>query len=225
MRNVIFGMFFLILYFGVSAAIYFVSAGRTDLPVAWLYFGLNLALGMVSTYFLERVSPGLIVERFRPGPGERDRVFKIASSIFIVLMLVTAGLDVGRYHWNGPVALWLQIAALLAVFLGYGFMTWAVFTNRFFSSAVRLQADRGQVVIDSGPYQFVRHPGYTGAIPYLAFGGLALGSWFAAFISGLPMIVILLRRTLLEDRMLREGLSGYSAYASRVRYRLIPGVW
>lgn len=225
MRKVIFGMFFLILYFGVSAAIYFVSAGRTDLPVAWLYFGLNLVLGMVSTYLLERVSPGLIAERFRPGPGERDRVFKIGTSLLTILMLVVAGLDVGHYHWSGPVALWLQIAALLAVFLGYGFMTWAVFTNRFFSSAVRLQADRGQVVVDSGPYQFMRHPGYTGAIPYLAFGGLALGSWFSAFLSGVPMIAILLRRTRLEDRMLREGLSGYGAYASRVKYRLIPGVW
>jgi hypothetical protein len=105
MRKAILGMFFLILYFGVSAAIYFVSAGRTDLPVAWLYFGLNLALGMVSPYFLERISPGLVAERFRPGPGERDRIFKIGSSIFTVLMLVTAGLDVGRYHWSGPVAL------------------------------------------------------------------------------------------------------------------------
>ena len=225
MRKAIFGILFLILYFGVSAAIYLASAGRKDLPLAWVYFGLNLGVGIVSTVVLEIVSPGLIAERFKPGPGERDRVFKIGSMICTVLMLVVAGLDVGRYHWSGPVAPWLQIAALIAVFLGYGLMTWAVFTNQFFSSAVRLQADRGQVVIDSGPYRFVRHPGYTGAIPYLAFGGLALGSWFATVVSGVPMIAILLRRTLLEDKMLREGLSGYQGYASKVKHMLIPGIW
>ena len=104
-------------------------------------------------------------------------------------------------------------------------MAWAMFTNRFFSSAVRLQADRGQLVIDSGPYQFVRHPGYTGAVPYLAFGGLALGSWHATVISGVPMIVMSLRRTLLEDKMLREGLSGYEAYAAKVKYLFLPGIW
>ena len=204
MRKAVLGILFLILYFGVSAAIYFVSAGRTNLPLAWAYFGINLGTGVIFSIVLEIVNPGLIAERFKPGPGEQDRVFKIASSILTVLMLVVAGLDVGRYHRSGPVAPWLQIAALVLVFLGYLFMAWAMMANRFFSSAVRLQTDRGQVVVDSGPYRLVRHPGYAGAIPYLAFGGLALGSWLATLIAGVPMIVILLRRTLLEDKMLRK---------------------
>jgi protein-S-isoprenylcysteine O-methyltransferase Ste14 len=225
MRKALFGMLFLIMYFCGSAAIFFVCAGRTDLPLAWVYFGLNLGVGVVFTFVLELVSPGLMAERFKPGPGERDRVFKSGTFIFTMVMLVVAGLDVGRYHWSGPAAPGLQIAALAVVFLGYGLMMWATLTNRFFSSAVRLQADRGQVVIDSGPYQFVRHPGYAGAIPYLAFGGLALGSWLAAVLSGVPLLVILLRRTLLEDKMLREGLAGYQEYAARVEYRLIPGIW
>ena len=219
------GIVFLILYFGVAAAIYFASAGRTDFPLAWAYFGINLGTGVIFSIVLERVNPGLIAEGFKPGPGEQDRVFKIGTSILMVVMLVSAGLDVGRYHWSGKVAPWLQIAALVCVFLGYLFTAWATLTNRFFSSAVRLQSDRGQVVIDSGPYRFVRHPGYTGAIPYLAFGGLALGSWVATLIAGVPMILILLRRTLLEDKMLREGLSGYKEYAARVKYRLVPGIW
>jgi protein-S-isoprenylcysteine O-methyltransferase Ste14 len=123
------------------------------------------------------------------------------------------------------VAPWLQIAALVFVVLGYLFMLWVTLTNRFFSSAVRLQTDRGQVVVDSGPYRLLRHPGYAGAIPYLAFGGLALGSWLATLIAGVSVIVILLRRTLLEDKMLREGLAGYKAHAARVNYRLAPGIW
>ncbi len=225
MREAVLGIVFLILYFGVSAAIYFASSGRTDFPLAWAYFGINMGTGVIFSIVLERVNPGLIAERFKPGPGEQDRVFKIGTSILMVLMLVSAGLDVGRYHWSGRIAPWLQIAALVCVLLGYLFTAWATLTNRFFSSAVRLQADRGQAVIDSGPYRLVRHPGYTGAIPYLAFGGLALGSWVATLIAGVPMIVILLRRTPLEDKMLREGLSGYKEYAARVKYRLVPGIW
>jgi protein-S-isoprenylcysteine O-methyltransferase Ste14 len=225
MRKAILGILFLILYFAASATIYFASAGRMDLPLAWAYFGINLGVGVIFTMVLEIVNPGLIAERFKPGPGEQDRVFKIGISILTALMLVVAGIDVGRYRWSGAVAPWLQITALVCVFLGYLFMTWATLVNRFFSSAVRLQTDRGQVVIDSGPYRFVRHPGYLGAVPYLAFGGLALGSWTATIIAGVPMIVILLRRTLLEDKMLREGLSGYKEYAARVKYRLAPGIW
>jgi protein-S-isoprenylcysteine O-methyltransferase Ste14 len=225
MRKAILGILFLILYFGVSAAIYFASAGRTDLPFAWAYFGTNLGMGIIFSIILEMVNPGLIAERFKPGPGEQDRFFKIGISILTLLMLIVAGLDVGRYHWSGLVAPWLQIAALVVVVLGYLFMAWATLANRFFSSAVRLQSDRGQVVVDSGPYRFVRHPGYLGAIPYLAFGGLALGSWLATVVAGVPMIALLLRRTLLEDKMLQEGLSGYKDYTTRVKYRLAPGIW
>jgi protein-S-isoprenylcysteine O-methyltransferase Ste14 len=225
MRKTILGILFLIFYFAVSAPIYFAGAGRTDLPLAWPYFGINLGVGVTFTVILERVNPGLIAERLKPGPGEQDRVFKIGSSILTVLMLVVAGLDVGQYHSGGTVWPWLQIAALVFVFLGYLFMAWATLVNRYFSSAVRLQTDRGQVVIDTGPYRLVRHPGYTGAIPYLAFSGLALGSWLATLIAGAPMILILLRRTLLEDNMLREGLSGYREYAARVKYRQVPGIW
>jgi hypothetical protein len=109
MRKAILGILFLFLYFGVSAAIYFASAGRTDLPLAWAYLLINLSTGVILSVILETVNPGLIAERFKPGPGEQNRVFKIASSILTVLMLVVAGLDVGRYHWSGPVAPRLQI--------------------------------------------------------------------------------------------------------------------
>ncbi len=138
MRKAILGILFLILYFGVSAASYFASAGRTDLPLAWAYFLINLGTGVIFSVILEIMNPGLIAERFKPGPGEQDRVFKIASSILTVLMLVVAGLDVGRYHRSGPVAPWLQIAALVFVVLGYLFMAWATTGQPvlFFSGAV-----------------------------------------------------------------------------------------
>jgi protein-S-isoprenylcysteine O-methyltransferase Ste14 len=99
-----------------------------------------------------------------------------------------------------------------------------MFTNSFFSLAVRLQPDRKQKVVTSGPYAVVRHPGYTGGFLYLIFNGLALGSWWA-ILTAIPMLALTIRRTLLEDAMLRRGLEGYGEYATSVRYRLIPGIW
>lgn len=209
----------------VWAAIYFLCAGRTQLPLAWWYFGLNLGLGLLVSILLARINPGLIGERMKPGPGEKDRVFKLASTLLTVLMVVLAGLDVGRYHWTAPVSSATQITALVLVLLGYAFLSWALLTNRFFSSAVRLQPDRQQSVVDGGPYAYVRHPGYAGAIPYMVLTGLALGSWLATLVTAIPLVLLFIRRTVLEDAMLREGLPGYEEYAGRVRYRLLPGIW
>ena len=225
MNKSILGMLALVAYFAVSATIYFASAGRMDLPLAWYYFGFNLALGLVFSMALARSSPDLIAERIKPGPGEQDHVFKIASTILTTLMMVLAGLDVGHYHWTAPLAPSVQIAALVATLLGYAFVSWSVLTNRFFSSAVRLQPDRQQVVIDKGPYALIRHPGYTGAILYMCLTGLALGSWLSTLFAGVPIFLLFLRRTILEDAMLRKGLPGYEEYTKSVPYRLLPGIW
>jgi len=221
----ILAVFLILAYLALSAAIFFACAGRTDLPLAWLYFGLNTGLAVLFGILVARISPDLMAERIKPGPGDRDRNFKLANTFLTILRLVLAGLDVGHYHWTAPVAPAVQIAALALVFLGYDLTTWAVLTNRFFSSAIRLQPDRHQVVIDKGPYAYIRHPGYTGAIPFLALSGLALGSWLSTLVTGIPVFFLIIRRTLLEDAMLRKGLDGYEEYAGRVKYRLIPGVW
>ena len=161
----------------------------------------------------------------KPGPGEQDRVTKVVGSVLLLLQLILAGMDVGRFHWTAPVSLPAQIVAFVLVFTGYGIAAWATYSNRFFSSAVRLQPDRQQIVIDKGPYAVVRHPGYAAMLLYLPLSGVALGSWLSAAAAGIPMAIVLLRRTLLEDAMLQKGLPGYDAYAARVKYRLIPGVW
>lgn len=225
MGKLFLGIFFLAIYFAVSAVIYFLSAGRYNLPLAWFYFIANFSFGFISSFFIHRASPDLIGERFKPGPGEEDHVYKIGIIVLTIVTLVLAGLDVGRYHWTGPVNPNVQIAALIVVFAGYAFTHWAVLTNRFFSSAVRLQPDRHQVVVDTGPYALIRHPGYVGAIPYLVLSGLALGSWLSTAVTAIPIILLTIRRTLIEDAMLRKGLPGYEAYAAHVKYRLLPGIW
>jgi len=208
----------------LSAAIYFFAAGRWDLTLAWAYFTMNCAVSLVLVVGLGVKDPGLLKERMKPGPGERDKLFRPVSTVMSVVTVVVAGVDAGRRHWWPVVPERLQFVALILVFIGMLFLTWALFTNSFFSVAVRLQPDRQQVLVTSGPYAIVRHPGYTGGFLYLLFTGLALGSWWAT-LTMIPAVVLTVRRTFLEEAMLREGLPGYSEYAARVRYRVVPGIW
>ena len=117
-----------------------------------------------------------------------------------------------------------MVVVVASVAAGFGLAIWAMLANRFFSPVVRLQEERGHHLITTGPYRFVRHPGYTGTLVSVLCVGPALGSWLAS----IPMVVfalLILRRARLEDRFLHDKLDGYPAYAQRVRYRLLPGVW
>lgn len=213
-----------VLFYSFSALAYFLPAGRLDLPFAWCYFVANAVLGLWTVAIADARNPGFAEERLRPAPGERDRLFKPVGTVCSLILLVLSGLDVGRFHW-APVVGWrLQLTALLLDLLGLGLVCWSMLANSFFSSAVRLQPDRSQVLVTSGPYRIVRHPGYTGGLLYLALNGLALGSWWAG-IAAIPMLVLTIRRTLLEDAMLQAGLVGYPEYSNQVPYRLIPGIW
>jgi protein-S-isoprenylcysteine O-methyltransferase Ste14 len=201
----------------------FGSAGRWDLPMFWAYTGIWLVvLGVaVSTLDLD-----LMRERVRPGAGSQDNLKLLRRLGFVLFMgqFALAGLDAGRYHWSDTVPLGLQIGGLIGFAAAMAIVVWAQRVNRFFSSAVRIQRDRGHHVITTGPYQYVRHPGYAAFILGGLCGGLALGSWSALLP---PMIfgLLFVRRTALEDQFLQEELQGYAEYARRVRYRLVPGVW
>jgi len=213
-----------IVFYSLTTLLYFLCAGRFDLPLAWCYFVLNAVLGLGTVAMADARSPGFAQERMKPAPGEQDRVFKPAGMVCSMAVLVIAAIDVGRFHWQPAVGWGLQLVALILDLAGLLLVCWGMLANAYFSSAVRLQADRGQVVVRTGPYAIVRHPGYAGGILYLALNGLALGSWWAG-IAGLPMILLTLRRTVMEDRMLREGLAGYAEYAKDVPFRLLPGLW
>ncbi len=208
----------------LEAAILFGSAGRWDVPMFWAYLAVVAAPGFVLLPVLRRVSPGLLEERLRPGPGERDRAGTPLIGLHLLAMLVVSGLDVGRFHWSGRMPVALQVVGLIGAGAGYAFTAWALLVNPFFSSAVRVQQDRQQRVVTEGPYAFVRHPGYAGSLFFSAWSAVALGSWWAL----LPLAVLLpamVRRTGLEDAMLHSGLEGYPDYARRVRFRLVPGLW
>jgi protein-S-isoprenylcysteine O-methyltransferase Ste14 len=153
-----------------------------------------------------------------------DRVLAPLMAVSIGFpMVIVAGLD-HRYHWSAEFPLWLNVLGFILISLGYAFAASALAENRFFSSVVRIQTDRGHVVCDSGPYRFVRHPGYAGNIPPLIGIVLALSSVWTLIPAAVALIVTVIR-TELEDQTLQEELPGYRDYARRVRYRLIPGIY
>jgi protein-S-isoprenylcysteine O-methyltransferase Ste14 len=138
-------------------------------------------------------------------------------------LVIVAGLD-HRFGWSPAFPLWLNILGFILIAVGYALAVWALVENRFFSSVVRIQTERGHVVCDSGPYRFIRHPGYAGNILPLPGIVLALSSVWTLIPAAVALIIAVVR-TILEDRTLLEELPGYQDYAQRVRYRLIPGMY
>jgi len=203
--------------------ILFVSAGRIDLPFFWAYLGVLVGTSLLT---MLTVSPELLQERAKPADGGRDSLvfLRVAAGITFVGEWVIAGLDVGRFHGSATVPPWLQGLGLVGIAGFFGVWYWAMRVNPFFSVAVRIQRDRGHHVISSGPYRFVRHPGYATFIVLGVGGPLALGSWWAA-VPHIAAVALFVRRAAMEDRMLHDELEGYADYAGNVRYRLIPGVW
>lgn len=207
--------------FAVHAAVLFGCAGRLDLPMFWAMLGLWLGFALLSTLTMPA---GLLRERLKPGPGAKERWFRPALIALYLGMLVTCGLDAGRFHDPSPVARPVQAAALAAMFVVFTVALWAMRSNPFFSSVVRIQADRGHRVVTGGPYRFVRHPAYAAFLWMPMLAALVLGSWLA-LVFGPFMAAGFVARTAIEDRALRAELPGYAEYAERVRYRLVPGVW
>ena len=218
------GLGLLAVYLVAMAVVLFGGVGTLAVPMFWAYLALFAVLCLTASAAVYLLSPDLVKERVRPGEGEQDRVTVRALNLLMFVQLLLAGLDVRRLHWSATVPFPLQILGLVGFAIGMGLTTWAMLVNRFFSSAVRLQPDRGQQVVSSGPYRLVRHPGYSGGLLLLLSAGVALGSWIA-MVPILLIVPLMVRRTLIEERMLARALPGYANYMQRVRSRIIPGVW
>ena len=195
---------------------------------AWLYSLLVLAAGIGGRLWAEQRHPGITAERqnkesFR-NAKTWDKVLAPLMAVSAVFpMVIVSGLD-HRYNWSPEFPLWLSVVGFILISFGYAIGAWALAENRFFSSVVRIQADRGHVVCDSGPYRFVRHPGYAGTILPLFGIVLAMGAVWALIPAAVALIITVIR-TVLEDQALQEELQGYRDYAQRVRFRLIPGIY
>ncbi|HWG76737.1 MAG TPA: isoprenylcysteine carboxylmethyltransferase family protein [Steroidobacteraceae bacterium] len=216
-----------ILSFGFMGAIIFLAAGTIDYPGGWLYLGEMLAASAFFGLQMMRVDPGLLRERLRP-PMQRDQPLADKLVLIPILLLLFGHLgfmaaDSARWHWSAmaPAVQWAGCVLLLVTLL---FMYWTIRTNSFAAPVVKLQKDRGQVIITTGPYAFVRHPLYFGALFYVAGTSLVLGSWWG--LATIPCLALLLgARIGIEERTLQLGLVDYADYVGRVRWRLIPFIW
>jgi protein-S-isoprenylcysteine O-methyltransferase Ste14 len=208
-----------------AASLVFVSAGRLDYWQGWVYLGL-VVLTTVLMWFALPAGSGLVQERLRPGAGMKgwDRVYFILSTPMYLIALVVASRDVGRYGWTRGYPAVLYGLSVVLYLAGQGLFLWARYVNHFFSSVVRIQLDRGQTVCQSGPYRYVRHPGYVGGIVFGLAMPLILGSLWAVIPQALAAL-LLVWRAAKEDRTLQAELPGYAGYAQKTRYRLVPGLW
>jgi protein-S-isoprenylcysteine O-methyltransferase Ste14 len=203
----------------------FWSAGRINWWPAWAVIAVMLAWISATAMVILRVNPDLLAERLGPRRGAKPWDTAIMSILGITQLAryIVAGFD-QRYGWTGGFPLAAQIAALIVCALGYALVVWATASNAFFSQIVRIQVERDHTVATGGPYRYVRHPAYLGAILYELAVPVLLASGWALIASGLNAVLLILR-TALEDRTLRSELSGYVDYAGEVRYRLVPGIW
>lgn len=209
----------------VMGAALFLAAGRVDWWGAWALLGVMLLWSIATAVVILRFNPALLAERLGPRKGAEKWDTAIMSLLGLLQLAryIVAGLDV-RGGWSAGFGAGAAVPALILSALGYVVVTWATASNAYFSQIVRIQSERGQVVVEGGPYRFLRHPGYAGALVFELAAPLVLGSAWAFIPSGLTAGLILLR-TGLEDRLLQEKLAGYKEYAQRVRFRLLPGVW
>lgn len=203
----------------------FLLSGRITYWQGFLYLSINIIMMLVSLLFIAN-NPELIKERLKPGPGTKswDKIYWVFSTISFLLTLVIASLDAGRIHNSSYLPLYFYIIASGLFIIGYLIFIWARSSNAFFSTVVRIQSDRGHQICTSGPYRFIRHPGYAGGIAFTLATPLVLGSLWALIPSGLSIILIIIR-TILEDNTLENELEGYKDYKTKVKKLLIPHIF
>ena len=219
LRNVL--MMFLVAL--IIIAILFVAAGNLAWVWGWWLAGIMIAANIFSICFLD---PGLIDERTGVKSGAKRWDIVLASIIGRfgpLAAIIISGLDF-RYGWSQPVPLPLSVFGLAFLILSYALIFWAMRENRFFSSIVRIQQERGHHVITTGPYRIVRHPGYLGSVIFLLALPFALASYWA-LLPAIGTSILLCIRIVLEENTLKRELEGYAEYAKKVRYRIIPGIW
>ncbi len=210
--------------FLVMALALFLPAGTVAWPAGWVFLGLLFVCSLPITWWLLKYDPELIEERMRFRPQlSWDKAFIAVALVFILFWLILMPLDAVRFHWSRmPVELKTLGALVLLISLYISFLTMR--ENPYSSAVVRVQKERAQTVISTGPYRYVRHPMYTGACLFFLGTALLLGPWYGVLCT--PVFIGLFAvRAVLEERLLREELEGYDAYLDRVKYRFFPHVW
>jgi protein-S-isoprenylcysteine O-methyltransferase Ste14 len=209
----------------ILAGILFVSAGRLDWVSGWILVLLYMAYLTAIMIWGIRKAPDLLLERGKVSGNVKqwDKFINAFYAILIVLLLVVSGLDAQRYRWTNLPTRFVVMGGLGLATAGW--VIWrTMIENAYLSRWARIQDDRGQKVITTGPYSLVRHPMYSAIILLVVCIPIQLGSLWGLIPSVLISILFVVR-THLEDRMLLGELEGYQEYANRVKSRLLPGIW
>ncbi len=203
----------------------FFGSGKLAWAWAWVFLGISLVSVTINAVFMLRTSPGTIAERARPkevkGWDKWIGGSWLLGQYFLVPLIAALDRRFGWTHVYGNT--WHGLGGVVYA-LSLGITGWAMISNAYFSTAVRIQTDRGQQVCSSGPYRYVRHPGYAGFFLQALSTPILLGSLWALLFA-LPAGLLMVIRTVIEDRMLQKELPGYPEYTRQVKYRLVPGVW
>jgi protein-S-isoprenylcysteine O-methyltransferase Ste14 len=208
------------------AILLFLAAGRIDWTLGWVFVSLWFGTKIAYLLFIGRQDPALFAERASRHANTK-RWDRIIMSLYLLMALLTfgaSGLDAVRYNGSTPMPTILVVAGVIVYRLLNLLAVWAMKSNPFHSNETRIQSDRGHKVVKTGPYRHVRHPTYAASVLIWVSTPFILGSWWALIPGGLAGLMMVLR-TLLEDRMLHDELVGYTDYVQRVRYRLLPGIW
>lgn len=214
-----------VIFFGLWGYLLFWAAGTIFWVRGWIHLGLWALTVLVNCAVLFAVNPGIIVTRMEmKRPTEPlDRIIALVALPMTLGTPVLAGLDAVRYQLTS-MPLWFVFVGLALHVAGDFFMVWSAAVNPFLEKIVRIQKERDHHVITTGPYSIVRHPMYLGTLLLMAGTPLVLGSWWTfAPMGGFALLLVI--RTVWEDRFLRRELPGYEEYARETQYRLLPGVW
>jgi protein-S-isoprenylcysteine O-methyltransferase Ste14 len=212
--------------FVITALPLFLAAGTLAWPAGWIYLILLYGWVLIGILLLLKYNPGLLAERINISPPNQkawDKVFVLLLNVFFFVWVILMPLDAVRFHWS-QMPLWLQVVGAIALVVSFILMSLVFRENSYLSATVRIQEERGQTVISTGPYHLVRHPMYAGGLFMFLGMPLVLGSWYGLLLVAL-FLPALFVRTVLEEHTLRQELSGYEDYMKQVKYRLIPYVW
>lgn len=224
MKTLVGEIIFLFLVFALPL---FLGAGTLAWAAGWIFIALFFVFVFAITLWLFRYNPDLLNERMTISRSDQkawDKIYTFVL-IFVVFLawLVLMPLDAVRFHWS-QVPVWLQVVGVLVMLCSFYLFFVTYRENSYLSGMVRIQEDRGQKVVSTGPYHYVRHPMYAAALLLFIGTPLLLGSWYG-LLGGLILDVMIAVRAVLEESMLRKELEGYDAYMAQVKYRLIPYVW
>ncbi|ASY67546.1 methyltransferase family protein [Sinorhizobium fredii] len=216
-----------VVWFGIMGAVLFASAGTFAWLAAWIYLAIMLALSLTTGLLLAWHDPALLRERLAaPIQKDQPKADKVLLSVLLPFLFgafAFMALDAARFRWS-TVPPWVQAAGALLLVLSIVFSYRVMRENSFAAPVVKVQSERGQRVVTTGPYRYVRHPLYSGSLLFVAGTSLLLGSWWG-LLAALGLAALLAIRIGIEEKALRAGLAGYDAYAERVPYRLVPFVW